>query len=155
MGPGARRGQDSLIRFIVFALWLTLGRGAHIPRKRSKDKKIEKKNGTPRKISLAESCFSRASMAQTASARRVCIRHAQSYFEREKARALKFSFARTRSRRKLAGSTPTFIGQSWNISIEFVHISSFRESRGSITRRSKPCSIRFELGGKNLRRGTL
>lgn len=94
-------------------------------------------------------------MAQTASARRVYIRHAQSYFEREKARALKFSFARTRSRRKLAGSTPTFIGQSWNISIEFVHISSFRESRGSITRRSKPCSIRFELGGKNSRRGVL
>jgi len=70
MGPGVRRGQDSLIRFIVFASRLTLGRGAHVPRKRNKRiKKIKKKKkgGEHRGKSPWRKAVFRASMTHTVS----------------------------------------------------------------------------------------
>lgn len=106
MGPRVRRGQDSLIRFIVFAFQLTLGRGAHIPRKRSKaEKNIKKERRTQRGKSRWWKAVFRASMMQTTSARAACTLRAQSYFKREKSVDIKILIPRERLRRKLAGST--------------------------------------------------
>jgi len=105
MGPRVRRGQDSLIRFIVFAFQLTLGRGAHIPRKRSKaEKNIKKERRTHHGKSRWKAVF-RASMMQTTSARAARTGRAQSYFKREKNVDIKILISRECLRRKLVGST--------------------------------------------------